>query len=367
MANFQQQNDGTDQASGDFNGGYQQGPMNDSEIAGVMGTANAIPFLNTITPGMTAALEAERDSNINGRIIANAEGLKGPQFDKRGYQTQNYAGDFKPDMYSTPEAAQYQTISEDPRVRGMQMEAIQNMQGYANGAANSQQALDRQQALNDSQILAKQQMGAIQNQAARRGQLGSGLDYVLQNQAGQQGANRAQTGYMNAAAQAAMQRLQGMQGTMQGASQMRGQDFNTNNANAGIINAFNMHNADARNAASQSNVNMRNSAGLRNQNTLQNLNGSNTGIMNAGIDRNDANAMHTFDTNNVRMGNINNALKGQVALNPGAMADAAGKTGFNNLKSSMGMAAGGVGGGGDAGGGGGMDMASMMKMFGGGK
>lgn len=311
--------------------------------AGVGGILGAIPGLNVFAPGMAAAVGEMGAADRRATEVKNANALQLPVYDPRSYQQQQYSGDFNPDMYSTPEAAQYQTISEDPRLRGMQLDAIKNMQGYANGAANSQQSLDRQSALNDSQMLAKQQMGAIEGQAARRGQLGSGLDYVLQQQAGQQSANRAQSGYMSAAAQAAIQRLQGMQGAMQGASQARGQDFQTNNANAGIINAFNMHNTDNRNAANQANVGMRNSAGLRNLDARQGNQNANTGIVNSGIDRNDRNANSMFGATMGKLGALNGAIEGQAQQDEGsgARGNAAGAQGYGNFKDLMSMGMGG--------------------------
>lgn len=314
--------------------------------AGVGGIAGAIPGLNIFAPGIAEAIGQGSASKARAEMIKNAKGLQLPSYDKSGFVNQEYSGDFNPEMYSTPESAQYQTINEDPKVRAMQIQALQNMQGYADQSANSQQALDRQSALNNAQILAKQQMGAIQNQAARRGQLGSGLDYVLQNQSAQQGANSAQQGYLNSAAQAALQRLQGTQGVMQGSSQLRGQDFNTANTNAGIINAFNMANTNARNAVNQANTGFRNGSSLRNLDARQGNQNANVGIRNNGILRNDSNANSLFGASLQRLNALNGAIGGQAQQGDavGAKANAAGKQGYGNFKDLMTMGAGGFGG-----------------------
>lgn len=330
------------EAEPDYGEGYGTG------AAAVGGIAGAIPFLNVIAPGIAEAIGTAGAEQNQKMAIQNAQKLKLPEYDKSNFNQQTYAGDFNPNLYGSPEEAKYQTISEDPRVRSMQLQALQNMQGYADQSANSQQALDRQSALNNAQILAKQQMGAIQNQAARRGQLGSGLDYVLQNQAAQQGANSAQQGYLNSAAQAALQRLQGTQGVMQGASQIRGQDFNAENTNSGIINAFNMANSNMRNATNQANTNMMNQAGTRNLDARQANHNSNVGIYNNGILRNDNNANSLFGASAQRMNAINAALtnRAQQDQQAGARGNAAGKQGWNNLKDIATMGANGMMGGG---------------------
>lgn len=303
------------------------------------GVVGAIPGLNIFAPGLAETFGQAGEADARGQMVRNANAIKLPRYDPRSYETQQYAGDFRPDMYSTPEAAQYQTISEDPRIREMQIKALQNMQGYADGAADSQQSLDRQQSLNDASQFAKQRQGAIASQAARRGQLGNGLDYVMQQQAAQQGANQAQTGMLNANAQAALQRLQGMQGSLQGASQVRGQDYNAANSNADIINKFNMYNTQNRNDANQANTGMHNAAELRNLNARQGNQNTNTGIMNSGINRNDANANGYFDATMQKLNALNSAIGGQAnqAAQAGTKANAAGKQGFDNFKDLMTM------------------------------
>lgn len=312
-------------------------------VGGIMG---AIPGLNIIAPGLAQTIGSGDADALRGQYIDEARDLELPEFDKRDFSQIEYAGDFRPEAFATPEAASYQTINVDPRTREIAMQALQRMQGFVDQNATSQHALDRQSALDDAAQMARAREGAIAAQAARRGQGGSSLEYVMRNQAAQQGAQQAQGGMLNAAAQAALQRLMGNQAQMQGAMGLRGQDADIEGRNAAIINAFNMYNTQARNAANQANVEARNAAGLRNVDTRQGLAGQNTGIRNAGLLRNDQNVMNRFGAASTRLGHLGNALGGAAAgAAQGARdARAAGKEGYENFKDLMSFGAGGMGG-----------------------
>ena len=214
-----------------------------------------------------------------------------PGFSGADYKQQDYLGDFNPEMYGTPEAAQYQTISEDPRTRDYQMQALARMQGLADQSAGSAEALGRYNAVSDGNALAAQREAGVRNQMAMRGQGGSAMEAVLAAQGGQMGANRAQAAGLQAAQQAALQRLQGTQGVMAGASNIRGMDADVAGRNADIINKFNMYNTGNRNATNTANTDMRNAGNMRNLNTQQGIAGTNTGIANQSLDRKDRNAV----------------------------------------------------------------------------
>lgn len=223
-------------------------------------------------------------------------------FSDKPYDQTSYQGDYRPGLYGAPEAAQYQTISEDPRTRDYQMQALSRMQGYADNAANSAESLGRYNAISDANAMAHQREAGIRNQMAMRGQGGSGMDFVMQQMAGQDAANRAQSGGLNAAQQAALQRLNGTQGVMAGASNIRGMDANVAGRNADIINQFNMANTGMRNATNMANTNTQNEAGLRNLNTQQGLMSQNTGIRNQSLDRDDRNKLMNMNSTRQKLG-----------------------------------------------------------------
>lgn len=315
-------------------------------MGGIGGMMGAIPGLNVLTPGLTQALGGIQEGELRDQMIANAEGINLPKFTGQ-YDTVQYAGDFDPTAYQTPEAAMYQQIQDSPEARQQMVQALQRMQGFADQSAGSQESLGRFQALDEANQLSKSREGAIAAQMQRRGQGGSMADAMLRQQAAQAAANQAQSGTLNAAAQAALQRFQGTQGVMQGASALRGQDNSLAAQNAAIINQFNMANTNARNATNAANTDMRNQAGLRNLNTVQGLNQTNTGIRNSGINRNDSNAMNAFNAGSQRVGQINQAIGGQAQAfgDLGAKSNAAGKQGYDNLKDLLSGGAGGMGGG----------------------
>ncbi len=261
-----------------------------------------------------------------------------PGFSDQKYGEMSYLGDLQPQQYGTPEAAQYQTVSEDPRTRDYQMQALARMQGLADQSAGSAEALGRYNAVSDANAVAAQQNAAIRNQMAMRGQGGAGMEFVLQQQAGQNAANRAQAGGLNAAQQAALQRLMGTQGVMAGASNIRGMDADVASRNADIINRFNMANTGMRNQTNMANTDMANAAAARNLGTRQTLAGANTGIRNQTLDRDDRNRLTNMNALRQKFGMHRGITQGrggeigQVAGGFGAGADA-----------MMSMASGGMG------------------------
>ena len=260
-------------------------------------------------------------------------------FSTQNYAKEGYAGDFIPEKYRTPEAAQYETISEDPRTRDYQMQALAKMQGYADNAANSAESMGRYNAISEANALAAQREAGVRNQMAMRGQGGSGMDAVLQAQAGQMAANRAQAGGLDVAQQAALQRLQGTQGVMAGAANVRGMDANVAGRNADIINQFNMANTGQRNAVAQGNVNNANQAGMRNVNTKQGIMGGNTGIANQDLNRSDRNRAADYEAKKEKTRLISQARHGNAGAAGQTAGGAAGLAG-----DAMTMAASGFGG-----------------------
>jgi hypothetical protein len=252
-----------------------------------------------------------------------------PGFDEGDYEELSYAGDFAPELYATPEAAQYQTIAEDPRTRDYQMQALSRMQKFADQGADSSEALGRYNAVSDANAVAAQQNAGIRNQMAMRGQGGAGMEFVMQQQAAQNAANRAQSAGLNNAQQAALQRLMGTQGVMQGASNVRGMDANVAGRNADIINQFNMANTGARNATAQGNVDLKNSAGMRNTNMRQGIMNTNTGTRNQSLDRSDRNNLADMNSERNKYGlrrGVTTSMVGNVGKFAGGMGSIADAT-----------------------------------------
>lgn len=239
-----------------------------------------------------------------------------PEFFGGDYEQEQYQGDFTPTLFDDPQDAQYQTVAEDPRVRGMQMEALQQLIDRSSGAADARMNFESGQAMDQANQLARGREGAIRMDMERKGQAGSGTDAIMRAQASQMGANRARQGTQQAAMDAALQKLAASQGVISGAGNVRGQDFQRNATNSEIINRFNQFNTQARNAARQANVNMQNNAGMWNTEARQGLAGRNTGTRNSSIDRRDKLAQQTHGNKMGRWA-AENDLRNQYAKGMG--------------------------------------------------
>jgi hypothetical protein len=173
---------------------------------------------------------------------------------------------YNPELYNA-ESAQYQLTSDDPMARSAQLSALSKMAGLADtGLSDADQAGFTKAASQANQIARSGNAAALQN-AQARGVGGSGLEFLMREQANQDAATRAQDAGMQVASDAAKQRALYNQAFLQGTSSMRDQDSATNRANAGIINQFNQANTQARNQAAQGNTNLKNSAFQYNEGT----------------------------------------------------------------------------------------------------
>jgi hypothetical protein len=231
-----------------------------------------------------------------------------PEFAGIDYAAPSYSGDFDPLLYDDPIAAQYETIGHDPRVRQVQMDALQSLIDRGSGAADAKMQAASFGAMDEASQLARGREDAIRMDMQRKGQSGSGLDAVMRAQASQQAANRARAGTQQAVLDAALEKLAATQGAMAGADQMRGRDFQRDSANTGIINDFNVFNTKAKNAARQANVDVRNRAGMRNLDARQGINNATAGARNNSLDRRDRIVGATHDAKMDRFG-MENAIE----------------------------------------------------------
>jgi hypothetical protein len=165
--------------------------------------------------------------------------------------------DYKPVEYD-PSMASATTISEDPMLRSAQMSALNKMAGLADtGLSAVDQAGFENARQMGNQMAASGTAAALQN-AEARGVGGSGLEYAMREAASQGGALRGQQAALQQSSDSARQRAlyQQAYGSMLG--NVRGQDYNTDAANSGILNQFNQYNTGNRNQASLYNVGQQN-------------------------------------------------------------------------------------------------------------
>lgn len=179
------------------------------------------------------------------------EGLELPEYQKYNPEAYQYGGDLN------PEAAKYQGIQEDPGLRSSQMAALNKMAGLAEDGLTTEDAAAFDQARKNASHDAQAGAQAAMQNARARGVGGSGLEFAMREMANQGASENSQEAQLQQAAASARQRALYNQAYMQGLSGVRGEDMNANQANANIINQFNMANTNARNQAQQRNLDTR--------------------------------------------------------------------------------------------------------------
>lgn len=178
-------------------------------------------------------------------------GIQIPEFQDYKPEDEQYAGDYDPTK------ANANTISEDPALRSQQLGYLAKLAGLADtGLTDVDQAgYERARELGD-QTLRSGTDAALANAEARNAR-GSGLEFAMREMASQQGAGNAQNAGLQQAADAARNRMLYEQAYGQGVGNLRSQDLGVNEANADILNKFNMYNTTNQNQANQRNIDTR--------------------------------------------------------------------------------------------------------------
>lgn len=146
---------------------------------------------------------------------------------------QSAVDQFGPDILKAPSIADLtphlgpsavESVYADPAAVAAQREALQELQ-----RASRPDNLEFRAAANEAEQFANQQagaqQGAIRQQMQARGMGGSGVDFALQQQAGQDAANRAASHGFGAAMEGRRQALRSLQDYGNLAGTMRGQSF----------------------------------------------------------------------------------------------------------------------------------------------
>lgn len=172
--------------------------------------------------------------------------------------------EFVPELFNS-ESAEYALTSDDPIVRSTQISQLNKMAGLADTGLSEADEADFAKARSQANQVSRGGTAAAMNNAAARGVGGSGLEFLMREQAAQDGAERAQAAGLETASTAAKNRLLYNQAFGQQLGQMRDQDYRTNANNTNIINQFNQANTAARNNANLYNVGSKNDAFTYNQ------------------------------------------------------------------------------------------------------
>ena len=224
--------------------------------------------------GMIGSKLLEKDdpsSQIYGDQISRLMGVDTP--DLNAYQF-------------VPEEAKYTLAQESPEFKARQLALLDRLSQLGETGLSDADKASYSQGINQANQAARQRSGALMNEMRARGQGGSGLEYALREQAGQEAIGRQAQQGLAQAGDSARQRALYQQAYGQALSGQRDQDFRSKAANADVINQFNQLNTQNRNAAMQGNLQRQNDVAQQNfQNYLSRItagNSANEGMAKAG-------------------------------------------------------------------------------------
>lgn len=161
--------------------------------------------------------------------------------------------------YATQGNSEYSNISEDPRLRQAQLDALSYLQNV--GTSGGLTAEDKAQMAQINQETAQQekaQRDAIMQNMASRGMSGSGAELAQQLAAQQGGANTRSMSGVQTVANAQKRALDAIQNSASLGSQIRGQDYQVSSDKARAQDAINQFNTQTKNSATAQNANTNN-------------------------------------------------------------------------------------------------------------
>lgn len=169
------------------------------------------------------------------------------------------------DAYSyVPEEYRYTLAQEDPGYKTRQMALLDRMAELSETGLSDADKASYAQGVGQANQAAGQRSGALMNEMKARGQGGSGLEYALREQAGQEALTRQNQSGLAQAGDSARQRALYQQAYGQALGQQRDQDWRSSAANADVINQFNQLNTTNKNNAVQGNLQRRNDVAQQN-------------------------------------------------------------------------------------------------------
>lgn len=220
------------------------------------------------------------------RIQALVEKVKEPNFDFANLNAKEYAvvNKYMPEAAPMVEMAAPKTITASSQAaqsaKAARMKALQQMTEMADTGEDSISKIMQQQAMNRASQEAASQRGSLDQAFARRGQLGSGMNYASQLQAQSDAQARAAQAGQAAAMEAQRRRMQAIEGSQSMGSSIYGDETNLEAKNIGILNEFNRALADRRQEYANNRANTANNAQQINLAAAQKAADANVGLTN---------------------------------------------------------------------------------------
>ena len=205
-----------------------------------------------------------------------------PTFDSSALtpQQEAIAGVYSPLQESAVGYDPASTVNGSSAGQAAQIQALQQMQGYAQGGLN----LGDQSALLGAQNSANQtnagMQGAITAQLAAQGPVSSGQAAALRMLAAQNASNQANQQGTSIAANAQNRAMQATQNAANMGSNLNSQALSQSGQNANILNQFNMANQANKQNVNNANTAYGNQAQQYNINNAQNVGNANVGTNN---------------------------------------------------------------------------------------
>jgi hypothetical protein len=226
--------------------------------------------------------EAKKSRQVLRENTQQVDQIKIPELERLYLEELQNAGQLTPEMEQAiiQQASAMEGISTDPRLKGQQMSALEQLAGIAEtGMSPADQAafeLARRNAAQEEQA----RQGQILQEMQARGQGGSGMELISRLKSNQSAADRLQEAQLQQAQaqqQARMQAL-GQVGTL--SSQVRDQDFGEQARIAQATDMINQFNAQNQQGVQSRNVGSKNQAQMANLQNQQNILNQNVALRN---------------------------------------------------------------------------------------
>lgn len=231
-----------------------------------------LPAIATVAGAAIGSQEAskERDAANRARAEALAQyaGISIPEAEKMMLNLQQYetVGEYSPEMQQAlsmgPSAME--GISLDPAVRARQMQALEQMAGFATGGPTSAESAGFELARQNAAAEAQAKSAQLMQEMAQRGQAGGGAELIARLKSGQSGAQMLQQAQLQQAQAMQQARLQALQDQSTMAGNLRTQDYSEQARLAEARDVINRMNLQNQQQIAASNIAARNQAQMGN-------------------------------------------------------------------------------------------------------
>lgn len=245
------------------------------------GIASAIGGLAGLFGGNSAEKKAEENREKALNAIQNIY-LPGSEEQKIALELLQSQGELSPEALETISQGDsaYENINLDPRLRGQQMEVLEQLKDQSTGGLNAGDRSALNQVRRDTSRDARARQESVLQNMAQRGMGGSGAELIAQLQGNQDATERASQEGDRLASMAQQRALEATARSADLAGNIRGQDYGQEQNLANARDSIERFNAANRQDVSKYNVGGRNATQEANLQSKQNLANQNVGLKN---------------------------------------------------------------------------------------